>query len=397
MQYDFSYFDEVVNRRKIHSGKWDGLEVLYGNADLVPMWVADTDFRAPKEVIDAIVARAQNGTFGYSLIGSMFKNVPIAWQKKRNQIDYSPESTFFINNVVVAMSTAVRALTKEGDNVLVATPTYGPFIKTPLSARRKVITSKLQQQNDKYVFDFADIEEKIRSNDVKMFILCNPHNPTGRVWTQQELTQLLEICKKYNVIVVSDEIHSDLLMPGQQFVPAMKVAREINYAQNMVIASAPTKTFNLAGIQVAYYFVENPVFIEKMNEERDYCKNSDLLGAFAFWAIQEAYAHGAGYVDTMTQYLQANFNYLKEQFAARCPEATVINLESTYLAWVDLRAYKNIDNQGLRKEMIKYGTAIQAGNEFFEEDNYIRINIACPRKTLEAGVNNILNCLEALK
>ncbi|MGX7014451.1 MalY/PatB family protein [Vagococcus silagei] len=396
MAYDFSYFDKMVDRVGSGSAKWDGLELYYGKSGIVPMWVADTDFRAPQEVIDAIIKRAEHGVFGYSLTGEFYKDAPINWHLKRNNIEYKKENIFFVPNVVVALNNTLRAITNQGDTVLVLNPTYGPLEKQPIFTERKPVVSKMKKVGKVFKIDFEDFEKKIIDNDVKAYILCNPHNPTGRVWSKSELKQMFEICKKHNVIIISDEIHGDLIMPGNKYTPAMEVARKINYEQRLVMLSAPTKTFNMAGLQVAYYMTENKEFQEKINKVKEYSKTTDLLNSFSYIALEKSYEYGGEYVDTLTEYLYSNYNYLKSELAQKCPELEVTNLEATYLVWIDASKLP-LSGPELRQKMVDYGVAIQTGEDFFEEDElYFRVNIGCPRETLEKGVAAIVSCIQSI-
>lgn len=392
MSYEVDYFNEVIDRRGTISGKWDGLEVMYGQSELVPMWVADTDFRAPREVIEAVCERAKHGIYGYAFYGFPYKEAPIAWHQRRNQIAYEEDSLFFTPNVVVSLNNIVRALTEEGDKVLLFNPTYGPLEKQPVFANRQIVRARLLNPHSRYEIDFQGMEQLVKDHEIKLFILCNPHNPTGRVWTESELSQLLKICQRKGIPIVSDEIHSDLIMPGQRFTPMMKVARALEYEQEVIILNAPTKTFNLAGLQVSYYITENKAYVEKINQVKDYSHTSDLLNSFAYLAMTKAYEHGADYVDTLKEYVYDNYLYLVNELAV-CPFAKVTKLEATYLVWIDVSSLP-LTGQELRGKMVASGVAIQPGDDFFEEEGlFFRVNIGCPRKTLEQGVQRIVNCL----
>lgn len=398
MKYDISYFDKVINREGTIAGKWDGREIIFGKKDIIPMWVADTDFRAPMELIEAMEKRVANGAFGYAFYGGKYTDVIIDWQERRNNVSYKKESIFYINNVVLTISTVVRALTAEGDNIIVSTPSYGPLIKAPTAARRNVIKFPMTRVGNKYQIDFEKFEKSIEENDVKMYILCNPHNPTGKVWTKEELIRVFEICQRHDVIVISDEIHSDLILPGYHFTPAILAAREVGWDDHLIVASAPTKTFNIAGLQVSYYIVENQDFIKKINEEREYSKASDLLGLFGLIGIIETYKNGDSYVDALTDYLAGNFAYLKQELAAKYPSAKVTDAEATYLAWIDVTylTEKGITPEKLKKSMVDHGVGIQTTEDFFAEDLCFRINLACPRTTLEQGLACVISCLNEL-
>lgn len=385
-----SQFDEVIERRGTCAGKYDGLELLYGNADLLPMWVADMDFKAPKEVVEAVVKRAEHGVFGYSMFGSYYTDAPIKWHEKRNHITYKKDSIFFTQSVLRSLNLAILGLTNEGDSVMISVPTYGLFAKVPKGAKRNWVSSHLRKTGNTYEIDFQDFEETIIQNEVKLYILCNPHNPTGRVWTEEELMTILSICKRHGVLVVSDEIHSDLIMPGQTFIPAMKVAREIGYDQSLMVLTAPTKTFNMAGLQVSYYIVENEELKQKMAEAKAYTYVSDLLNNFSYISMEAAYEYGDCYVDELTEYIYDNYRYMVRELEKQCPQVEVTDLQATYLTWLNVN-YLNTTEEKLRVAMVEHGLAIETSQDFFEEEDLcIRVNLACPRETMVEGIKRLI-------
>lgn len=227
--------------------------------------------------------------------------------------------------------------------------------------------------------------------DVKLFVFCHPHNPTGRVWNEEELSGMVRCCQQQGVLIVSDEIHSDIIMPNQKFVPLMAVARELDYAQNVVILNAPTKTFNLSGLQVAYYVAENPDHVEKINQVRAYSHTTDLLNSFAYLALTQAYAHGASYVDSLIAYIYDNYHYLVSALRV-VPWAKVTVLEGTYLAWIDVSSL-NLSEQALRTRLVASGVAILSSRDFYEDNFFIRVNLATARQTLKKGVAAIVQAL----
>ena len=394
MTYNGEYFDQVIDRRGTIAGKWDGLEFLYGNSDLIPMRVADTDFRPPREVVGAVIERAKHGIFGYGFYGFPYKDAVIDWHQRRNQITYQKDSVFFTPNVLVSLNNVVRALTEEGDQVLLFNPTYGPLEKEPLFAKREIVRAKLLKEAGYYEIDFNALTQLIEDHQIKLFILCNPHNPTGRVWAEEELIQLVTLCQANNIPIVSDEIHSDLIMPEQHFTPLMKVARALDYDQ-VVMLSAPTKTFNLAGLQASYYITDNQDFVKKIDQIKAYSHTGDLLNSFAYLALSKAYEYGADYVDSLNEYLFSNYEYLVEELKP-FSFVEVTKLEATYLVWIELLSI-NLTGKELRTKMVESGVAIQSGDDFFEEDGlFFRVNIGCPRETLKAGLKAIVACLSEL-
>lgn len=389
MTYTAAYFDKVIDRRGTNSGKWDDWKT-YGTGELIAMGIADTDFRPPREVLAAIIKRAQHGIFGYGKYGEDYRESVMAWQRERHQIGYEKESIFFTPNVVVALNNVVRALTTEGDRIMLFNPTYGPLEQQPLFARREIVRNRLLKKGNHYEIDREALEKQMA--EVKLFILCHPHNPTGRVWTEEELRVIVTSCQRQGVLIVSDEIHSDIIMPNQTFVSLMAVARELNYAQSVIILNAPTKTFNLSGLQVAYYIAENPDHVEKINQVRAYSHTTDLLNSFAYIALTQAYAHGAPYVDSMIDYIHGNYQYLLKALKM-VPQIKVTVLEGTYLAWIDVSSL-DLSEQTLRTRLVASGVAILSSKDFFEENLFIRVNLATARQTLEKGVAAIIQGLK---
>ncbi|MBP1042390.1 aminotransferase class I/II-fold pyridoxal phosphate-dependent enzyme [Vagococcus sp. BWB3-3] len=356
MTYTPAYFDKVIERRGTNSGKWDNWQTE-GTGQLVAMGIADTDFRPPREVVTAVIERAQHGIFGYGKYGENYRESVMDWHLKRHQIHYQKESIFFTPNVLVALNNVVRALTEEGERIMLFNPTYGPLEQQPLFAKREVVRARLLKKGNRYEIDMAALEE-LMATEVKLFILCHPHNPTGRVWTEPELKAIVTSCQRHGVLIVFDEIHSDIIMPDQHFIPLMAVARELNYNQNVISLNAPTKTFNSSGLQVAYYIAENPDHVEKINQVR-------------------AYSH-------TTDYIYGNYHYLLQALAA-VPQVRVTALEGTYLAWLDVSAL-NVSEEDLRTRLVTSGVAILSNSDFFEENLFIRVNLATARQTLEKGV-----------
>ena len=398
MTYEKSFFDQVIERKGTGSVKWDGCGPLYGADDLIPMWVADTDFRAPKELTDAMQHRLDNQIFGYANNSEMTLKKIAAWHEKRNQINYDLSHIFLMNNVVQAISTVVRALTVEDDSILVLTPSYGPLINTPTASKRQVFKLPMVRKNQQYQVDRDLFEQAIIEQEIKLFILCNPHNPTGKVWTHEELTGLFEICQRHNVKILADEIHSDLIYPDQMFTPAMQVAREIGWQQQLVITNAPTKTFNIAGLQAAYYIVENPTFIELIQEERAYTGVGDSLSIFGYLGIEVPYSQSENYVDTLMNYIQGNYHYVQEQLQQEIPQAKIIEAQATYLIWVDVTylAEKGVTKEQLKQAMVDHGVAISTGEDFFEEELFMRVNIGCPKAILTEGIKRMVSGLKYL-
>lgn len=389
-------FDEIVNRRGTDSVKWNGQTTKYSSNDLFPMWVADTDFKTDTAIIDAIVARAKHGVFGYTSAEGLCHDAIIDWHQSRNNIVYSSESIGFSPSVLTTIQLLLHTVTEESDHVMIVLPTYGPFHSVTTNAKRQVVGVNLLDNDGKYMMDYEAMEGQIIAHDVKAFILCNPHNPTGRVWSEVELQKILEICKKHNVFVISDEIHGDIIMPGEKFTPAMSVARGINYADQIAIVTSPTKTFNLASIQVSYFMVDNPALKIEMQEKANYLGVMLGVNVFGLHALCAAYAHGASYVDTLNSYIYTNYEYLLTTVLSHYPTVRVTALEATYLVWVDLSALQ-VSEDEVQAAMQAAGISVQTKTDFFEEGTlHMRVNVATPFAQLVQGVEYIVAGLAKL-
>ncbi|MHB1394902.1 MAG: MalY/PatB family protein [Clostridia bacterium] len=383
MKYNF---DKSVDRLGTSSVKWDYLDSVFGNAEVLPMWVADMDFEVPQPVIDAVVKRAQHGIYGYTEKPDSFYSSIASWMEKRHGWNLSTEWISMAPGVVPALSLSVLSFTTPGDKVLVQTPVYYPFFSSIENNDRVIVNNQLKQEKGKYYMDFEDLEAKLGSG-VKAMILCSPHNPVGRVWSRKELMKVGELCIKHDVILVSDEIHSDLIYAGNIHTPIASISEEL--AQCTVTCIAPSKTFNIAGLSTSAMIIPNKVLRGKFNNtiKRLGIEMSNLFG---ITALEAAYTHGYEWLDQLLAYLEGNLDLLMDYFESKIPGIKVSRPEGTYLIWLDCRelgmTQKDLVNFFISKAQVGLndGTAFRAGGEGF-----MRMNIACPRSLLAEALNRI--------
>ena len=380
MKYNF---DEIVPRRGSNSYKWDTAK----DGDVLPMWVADMDFRTSPAIIDAITKRAQHGVFGYTKVPQAYFDAVCNWFEKRHDFAIQKEWILFTSGVVPALSAIIKALTEPGDRVIVQTPVYNCFFSSIRNDECEIITNELIYKNGTYSIDFEDFEKKVADPKVKLLLLCNPHNPVGRVWTRDELQRIGEICLQNQVIVVSDEIHCDLVYPGHTHIPFASLSNE--FRQNSVTCTAPSKTFNLAGIQVANIIAPDENIrrkIDKALNVNEVCE----INVFAVEALIAAYTEGVDWLEELKIYLHDNYTVLSEFFRLHLPHLPVLPLEATYLVWVDCTALKKTSKEISGALLEKEKLWVNEGTMYGEAgEGFIRINIATSRKNLQRGLEKI--------
>lgn len=377
-------FDAVIDRRNTNSLKFDFAVERGKPADVLPLWVADMDFPAPRPVLDALHKAVEHGIFGYSEVKGEYYNAVSNWFKKHFGWETKPEWLVKTPGVVYALATAVRGLTEPGDSILIQPPVYYPFFGVIRDNDRRIVENELLYNNGRYDIDFDDFEKKIRENDVKMFILCSPHNPVGRIWTKAELQRLGDICEKYNVLVVSDEIHCDLAFPEYPHT-VFSIACP-NLAERSVICTAPSKSFNLAGLQVSNIWIQGADIRRKFQKEIDRSGYSQL-NTLGLVAAQTAYESGEEWLSECKKYLRGNLDFLRDFLKQKLPEIKLIEPEGTYFAWLDCSGL-GLDRRQLNDLVInKAKLWLDAGHIFGERSElFQRIVLACPRKTLEQAL-----------
>ncbi len=381
MKYDF---DSITDRKNTDSIKYDFAPERGKPEGLLPLWVADMDFKAPPCVIRALEEKSRHGIFGYSESGADYFKAVRNWLKEG--FGWETERSWLVKTpgVVCAVSTAIRALTSAGDAVLIQQPVYYPFAQTIRANGRRLAVNQLKYERGGYAVDFEDFEFKIIQNNVKLFILCSPHNPVGRVWTRNELIRMGEIALRYGVTVISDEIHADFVFPGHKH--SVFAALDPAFAENTVTCTAPSKSFNLAGLQISNIFIKNREIRERFRQEivRSGYSQLNIMG---LTACRAAYEEGREWLDELKNYLAHNLAFLREYLRERIPRIRLVEPEGTYLIWLDCTelgmSAKELDDFMIHKAglWLDDGAIFGAGGEGFQ-----RINIACPRAILEKAL-----------
>lgn len=383
MKYNF---DEVIDRTSNYSAKWLELKSKFGRDDILPMWVADMDFKSPKSVIEAIKERAEQGIYGYTTRPESYFDTISKWQYKKHGWNVNKKMLIHSPGVVFSMSLIIQAFTKPGDKIIVQPPVYYPFFTIIQNNNREIVYNPLKIKDGKYIMNYEDLENKI-DDRVKMLILCSPHNPVGRVWSKDELIRLLKICNKNNIRIISDEIHGDIIYEGYKHIPLETISNELT--KETITCFAPSKTFNLAGLQASITAFSNIKDYNKFNKLLDifHLKRNNC---FSVVATEAAYKHGEEWLNQLIVYLQDNINFLTDYINENLKDVKVFKPEGTYLVWLDFRAL-NIDKELLSHLMInKAKVALNDGYLFGKEgEGFLRINAACPRIILKEGLKRI--------
>lgn len=372
--------------------KWDGCEEKFGDENLLPLWVADMDFEAPSCVKQALKEYVDFGVFGYYQIPNRYYEAFINWEKTYHDYDVKKEWIRFAPGVVPAFNWLIHILTNERDGVLITPPVYYPFKDAVVNNNRTLVESPLMRLEDHYELDYEDFERKIKEQNVKLFIFCTPHNPVGRVWKRDEIVKALDICKKYGVYVIADEIHQDIIMDGYQKVTAAATG---NYDEIMVTLTAATKTFNLAGCQNSIVVIPNESLRKRYD---DYLTRLRITGgnAFGYIAVQSAYEGGRKWIDEVLNIIEENYHLMKSILEEKLPKVWIPKLEGTYLMWIDLGAYVSADEieSVIQKDC---GLAVDYGSWFGGEayGTFIRVNLATREENIRLAAEKIVEALEA--
>ena len=399
--------DQEISRQGTNSTKWefefgpngaaysDRSDPKYGAERLLPMWVADMDFRCPPAVVEALVARAQHGLFGYTTPTADYYDAFIGWVQRRHGWTVQADWVVITPGVVPALNMMVQTYTQPGDKILIQRPVYHPFTFAIENNGRVVVSNSLVAENGRYSIDFDDFAAKAADPDVKMFVLCSPHNPVGRVWTREELTRMGEICFANDVLVVSDEIHCDLIQPEYTFVPFGSISDE--FAQRSISCMAPSKTFNLAGLKTSHVMIPDVALRNKLNT---FMNNLGVKGinAFGLVSTQTAYTHGDAWLDEVIGYIGDNYRYMASFLADNLPQLCLSPLEGTYLSWLDCRALE-LDKDELKA--LLYDQAHLFFNQGYvfgnEGDGFVRINLACPRSLVVEAMDRLKTAVLSLQ
>ncbi|WP_144594074.1 MalY/PatB family protein [Priestia flexa] len=385
MKKDF--FNNKINRINTNSVKWDRMENLFGKKDLLPFWVADMDFAAPEEVVKEIAKRVDHGVFGYTTPTESTNESVRSWVQKRHEWNIEADWITYSPGIVFAISMAIQAYTQKGDSILIQPPVYTPFFEMVKVNERKLIESPLHLKGDRYSIDFSSFEKQLASG-VKMFILCSPHNPIGRVWKRGELEKIAELCKKYDVLILSDEIHSDLVYKPSVHIPISSLNED---AENRTITCiAPSKTFNVPGLQASAIIIPNNELREKYQQQQ-HKQGFFTLNTFGTIGLEAAYTHGEIWLNELLAYLQENIDFTRSFIKKKLPSLKVINPEGTYLLWIDCRAL-NMSDEDLHNLLLTKGKiAVESGVKYGEAEGkgFIRLNIGCPREQLKEGLKKL--------
>lgn len=374
-------------RKNTDSMKWDGCKEKFGEENLLPLWVADMDFEVPSCVKEALMKYINFGMFGYYQPPKEYEEAFIRWEETYHNYKVSRDWIRFSPGVVPAFNWLIHILTKENDSVIIMPPVYYPFRDAIVNNHRTLVESPLLRTENGYVIDYEDFEEKIKTNDVKVFIFCSPHNPVGRVWKREEIQRVMDICKKYHVYVISDEIHQDIIMKGYEQIPAATTG---DYDEILVTLTAATKTFNLAACQNSILIIPD----EKLRGMYDeYLGRLRIKGgnAFGYIAVQSAYEHGREWFEEVLAVIESNYHLLRKRLEVELPEAWISNLEGTYLMWIDLSNY-------LKREKIEQvlqnqcGLAVDYGAWFCgnEHEGFIRVNLATKPENVEIAAQKLV-------
>lgn len=392
MKYDF---DTINDRKCFNSVKWNELKEKFGSDDLVPLWVADMDFKSPQPVIDALINAARHGIYGYTRNSDSYYKSIINWMEKRHGWNIDKEWISVAPGVVTALGFIIRIFSQPGEKIIIQPPVYYPFSATIIKNGRQVLNNPLIFKNNKYYMDYSDLENKLSDSRVKLFILCNPHNPVGRVWSKEELYKLGNLCLKYNVKIISDEIHCDIVYPGFKHIPFASIARE--FQQNCIICTAPSKTFNLAGLKTSTIIIPNKGLYKSYDNFLDslHLKRNNYFGLFA---LEAAYQYGEEWLEQLINYLSGNLNYLKNFIKEYIPEINLIDPEGTYLVWLDFRKL-NLNSMQLSDLLVKEAKVALDGGYWFGEEGqgFERINIGCSREILKNGLERIKDAINKFK
>lgn len=386
-------FEQVIDRRSTRSVKWDLMEIIYGiedASDILPMWVADMDFAAPQAVIDALQDRLKHPVFGYSYMCEGCRTAVQNWLLQRHGWQTQSDWMLFHHGVVPAIATVIETFTQKGDSILISSPVYPPFFTIPEKQGRQLVENFLIEKNGVYEFDLDSFENQL-AQGVKLYILCNPHNPGGMVWSRETLEEIVRLCAKYDTLILSDEIHSDLVFAPHRHIPLVTVANGEEH--RIITCVAPTKTFNLAGIQAAVMIVTDEEKREKLKENA-LTHGQMELSPFAATALTAAYEHGGPWLEELLTVISSHMDYAIAEITKAVPGVKIAKPNGTYLLWIDTRdtglSEKEIMNLLLTKGKLalepgsKYG---QAGTGFF------RMNVACPRSILKDGVDRFIKAL----
>jgi len=384
MIYDF---DEIVPRERTNCVKYDGRKGIFGTADVIPMWVADMDFRAPDFIVKALKKRADHEIYGYTFQSDRFYDSVINWAWKRHGWKIRREWMLFTPGVVPALALSVMSIAKPGDKVVIQPPVYTPFFTAISPLDRRISSNALVLKEGGYLMDLDDLEKKFRGG-ARLLLFSNPHNPVGRVWKRKELVDLGNLCAKYGVTVMSDEIHSDLVYKPNRHLPLASVSKK--FRDFVVTAISPSKTFNIAGLSSSVVIIPNPEIREKFSR-MSHAMHLHMGNLFGLTAFEAAYTHGAPWLDQLLKYLAGNLRFVIEYLGLNVPSVRVIVPEGTYLVWLDFRQL-GLPEKALCNLLVRKGKVGLSDGAIYgrEGKGFMRLNIACPRAVLKKAMAGIM-------
>ncbi|MBE5786952.1 MAG: putative C-S lyase [Clostridiales bacterium] len=388
MKYDRAFYEQGIDRRNTFCEKWDDREVLAEGA--IPLWVADMDFPCAPPIVEALVERAKHACYGYNMHNPDTEKSLCDYWQRRHGLTILPEQTKMLPCVVTGLRLCIRSFTKEGDGVIVFTPVYGPFYTAVTDNKRKLVkVPLLSDQEGRYQMDFDGVEKALQQG-AKLILLCNPHNPISRAWSQEELTALVELAARYQVPIACDEIHADFVYAPRKFVPILSIP---GAGERCVMLCAASKTFNVAGLQQATAVCFNKEMRVLMDTDV-YATGVTCGNTFALCATQAAYEHGDAWLDGLMDYLDSNRKLLAELVEKYLPKARLTPVEATYLSWLDLRGYGKTSAE-MGEAFGRHGVALTSGVYFGDEgEGYMRLNFGCPSSMLEEGIKRMKDALE---
>lgn len=390
MKYNF---DEIVPRKHTDCLKYDNVKEMFGTEEVLPMWIADMDFRTPPFIVDAIRKRMDHEVLGYTYTCSRWKPAIQSWVSRRYGWEVQPEEIGFVGGIVPAISFALQCFTNPGDKVLIQPPVYHPYHHVTLDLGRTLVTSPLKLVDGQLQVDFADFEEKIKG--CKLFLLCNPHNPCGRVWNKEEMQRMCDICVKNNVLIISDEIHCDMTLKGFKHTPFATVSEDAK--NNSITFMAASKTFNIAGLKSSYHIIQN----EKIREQyHEFLRKSELDTAhvFATGPVATAYSEGEEWLGQMLEYVEANIDYMEEYLKTNMPKMGMIRPQASFLVFLDARGL-GLPHDELVEFFIREAKVAMNDGAMFGEggSGFMRMNLGCPRATLVKALNQIKSAYDKIQ
>lgn len=388
-KYDFN---KVIDRHHTDAMKIENMQEMWGRTDLMPLWIADMDFATPDFIIETICKRCESPILGYTCRPKEWATAIVEWQRMRYDWDVHADWLNFVPGIVPGIAFAIQCFTQPGDRILVTTPVYHPYLLVPRKNGRVVVECSLQLKDEEIMIDWDEMERL--AVGCKMFLLCHPHNPGGRVWTREELCRIADICRRNNILVVSDEIHADLTLPPYQHLPYAESCREAE--QNSITFASPSKAFNMAGMVSSYSIIPNDDIRQRFN---DYMANNELnMGhAFAYQTVVSAYTHGTQWLDECIEYIKGNVEYVATRLAAEMPRITMIRPQASYLIFLDCRGL-NMNHEELNNFFISHAHLALNDGEMFGASGagFMRLNIAVPRTVLTQAMDHLLQAYESI-